>query len=136
VSGGLTVGALVGGTLAGLLRWRATFFVNVGTLLTTPVLISESTVSVRVKRDRPGAVTVTGGLLALSYGIIESSMARTVAGVLLLAAFWAIEPRLAAPLASVVLIWFGLRPRGLALAAVPVLTLTDEKEPPTLKRPA
>jgi MFS family permease len=103
LSGGFTVGALVGGTLVSLLSWRAAFFINVPVaviiLLVTPFLISESRQPDRVKLDLPGAVTVTGGLLAAVYGVIEKNLTSVVAGVLLLAAFWVIELRSPAPLA-------------------------------------
>ncbi|TDD68795.1 MFS transporter [Jiangella aurantiaca] len=105
LSGGFTVGALIGGTLVGLLSWRAAFFINVPVavvmLLLTPVLIGESSVLERQKLDLPGAVTVTGGLLAVVYAVIETNVAVAVVGVLLLVAFWAIELRSPAPLASV-----------------------------------
>jgi MFS family permease len=103
LSGGFTVGALVGGTLVGLLGWRAAFFINVPVaaviLLLTPIVISESSVPDRVKLDLPGAATVTGGLLAVIYAIIEKNLPSAVVGVLLLAAFWVIELRTPAPLA-------------------------------------
>jgi MFS family permease len=105
LSGGFTVGALVGGTLVSLWSWRAAFFINVPVavviLLLTPFLISESRVPDRAKLDLPGAVTVTGGLLALIYGIIEKSLLSAAVGVLLLVAFWMIELRSPAPLAPV-----------------------------------
>jgi MFS family permease len=103
LSGGFTVGALVGGTLVSLLSWRAAFFINVPVaviiLLVTPFLISESRQPDRVELDLPGAVTVTGGLLAAVYGVIEKNLTSVVAGILLLAAFWVIELRSPAPLA-------------------------------------
>ncbi len=105
LSGGFTVGALVGGTLVGLLSWRAAFFINVpvavAILLVTPFLIDESRLPGRSKLDLPGAVTVTGGLLMVIYAVIEKSIPPAVVGVLLLAAFWMIELRSPAPLASV-----------------------------------
>ncbi|MGI8331691.1 MFS transporter [Actinomadura scrupuli] len=105
LSGGFTVGALVGGTLVSLMSWRAAFFINVPVavviLLLTPFLIRESSLPDRVKLDLPGAVTVTGGLLAVIYGVIEKNIPSGVAGVLLLAAFWVIELRSPAPLAPV-----------------------------------
>ena len=105
LSGGFTVGALVGGGLVSVLGWRAAFFVNVPVaivvLLLTPFVISESRVPRRAKLDVPGAVTVTGGLLAVIYAVVEHSLPWAVAGVLPLAAFWVIELRSAAPLAPV-----------------------------------
>src|SRR4051794_9727696 len=103
LSGGFTVGALAGGTLVGLLSWRAAFFVNVpvaaAVLLATPFVLAESTIPERVRLDLPGALTVSGGLLAIVYGVIEQHAVAAVAGVLLLVAFWAIERRSPAPLA-------------------------------------
>ena len=105
LSGGFTVGALVGGALVSLLSWRAAFFMNVpvavAILLVTPVLISESRQTDRVKLDLPGAVTVTAGLLAAIYAVIEKNIVSAVVGVALLAAFWMIEMRSPAPLAPV-----------------------------------
>ncbi len=103
LSGGFTVGALVGGALVGLLGWRAAFFVNVpvavAILAVTPFVIGEHRRPDRVRLDLPGAVTVTGGLLAAVYAIIERSIPAAAVGGLLLAAFWAIELRSPAPLA-------------------------------------
>lgn len=105
LSGGFTVGALVGGTLVDLLSWRAAFFINVPVavviLLLTPFLVSESRVPERVKLDLAGAVTVTGGLLAVIYAAVEKNVPAAVVGVLLLAVFWMIELRSSAPLAPV-----------------------------------
>ncbi|MCA2228749.1 MFS transporter [Nonomuraea aurantiaca] len=103
LSGGFTIGALLGGTLVSLLSWRSAFFINVpvavAILALTPFLIRESKVPDRVKLDVPGAITVTGGLLAVVYAIIERSIPAAVVGIVLLAAFWLIELRAAAPLA-------------------------------------
>lgn len=103
LSAGFTVGALVGGTLVSLLSWRAAFFINVPVavviLLLTPFVISETSLPGRVKLDLPGAMTVTGGLLAVIYAVIEKNVLSAVLGVLLLAAFWMIELRSPAPLA-------------------------------------
>jgi hypothetical protein len=105
LSGGFTIGALVGGTLVGLLSWRAAFFINVPVavliLVLTPVLIPESTMPDRVRLDVPGAITVTGGLLAAVFAIIERSIPAGALGLVLLVAFWAIELRAAALLAPV-----------------------------------
>ncbi|MDL4814144.1 MFS transporter [Actinomadura opuntiae] len=105
LSGGFTIGALVGGTLVGLLSWRSAFFINVpvavAILVLTPSLISESRRPDRVRLDVPGAVTATGGLLAAVYAVIERNMIAGAVGVVLLAAFWLIELRAPAPLAPV-----------------------------------
>lgn len=105
LSAGFTVGALVGGGLITALGWRAAFFVNVpvalAVLVAAPLVINESRARSRAKLDMPGAITVTGGLLAVVYAVMERNLASAVLGVLLLAAFWVIELRSPAPLASV-----------------------------------
>lgn len=105
LSGGFTIGALIGGTLVSLLSWRAAFLINIPVtvlvLLCTPFVISESRLPERVKLDLPGAVTVTGGLLAVIYAVVEKSIIAAVIGVVLLAVFSIIELRSSAPLAPV-----------------------------------
>ncbi|NEA38782.1 MFS transporter [Streptomyces sp. SID11385] len=105
LSGGFTVGALVGGVLVSLLSWRAAFFINVPVaaviLAFTPSLIRESSVPDRVKLDVPGAVTAAGGLLAVIYAVIETNIYPGIIGAALLVAFWVIELRSPAPLAPV-----------------------------------
>ncbi|TDV42668.1 MFS transporter [Actinophytocola oryzae] len=100
--GGFTVGALLGGTLVTALGWRAAFFVNVpvavAALLVTPFVIIESRAATRPRLDVPGAVTVTGGLLAVVYAVIERSLSASAVGVVLLVAFWLVERRASAPL--------------------------------------
>ncbi|OKI99852.1 MFS transporter [Kitasatospora sp. CB01950] len=105
LSGGFTVGALVGGTLVGLLSWRWAFLINVpvavAILVATPRLIADSRAPEKVRLDVPGAVSVTAGLLAFTYGVIDRSVWIAAVGVLLLGVFWAVELRAPAPLASV-----------------------------------
>jgi MFS family permease len=105
LSAGFTVGAMVGGTLIDLLSWRAAFLVNVPVAVViialTPSLIAESSLPERVRPDLPGAVTVTGGLLAVVYAVIEKNAAVAFVGAALLAAFWIVERRSPAPLAPV-----------------------------------
>jgi MFS family permease len=103
LSAGFTVGALAGGVLVSALSWRAAFLVNVPVAVAiacaTPFLIGESSVPTRVKLDLPGAATITGGLLAVVYAVLEKNAPVAIAGVVLLAAFWLIEKRASAPLA-------------------------------------
>ncbi|GAA0376502.1 MFS transporter [Microbispora corallina] len=105
LSGGFTVGALVGGTLVSLLSWRAAFLINIPVavlvLSCTPFVIGESRLPERVKLDLPGAITVTGGLLAVVYAVVERSIVAALVGVVLLALFSVIEVLASAPLAPV-----------------------------------
>jgi EmrB/QacA subfamily drug resistance transporter len=80
--GGAAIGLLLGGVLTTYVSWRWVFFVNVPiaivVALMAPRVLSES------KRhtgrfDLPGAITGTGGLAALVYGL--SSAATTANGV-------------------------------------------------------
>lgn len=104
LSGGFTVGALLGGTVVGLLSWRWAFLINVPVamliLAATPFLIPAGRVATRMKLDVPGAVTVTTGLLAFSLGVVNRNWAVLAAGVLLLVVFVLIERRSPAPLAA------------------------------------
>lgn len=112
MSAGFTVGAILGGVLTDLLSWRWAFLVNVPVavliLAVTPAVIAESRSRDGASLDVPGAVTVTGGLLALVYGITSAGSAgwssppalgALAAAVLLLAAFVLVERRSPAPLA-------------------------------------
>ncbi|WP_260478000.1 MFS transporter [Nonomuraea sp. WAC 01424] len=105
LSGGFTVGALLGGALVSLLSWRAAFLFNVPVAvligLAAPFLIRESVLPERVRLDLPGAVTVTGGLLAVIYAAVETNLVAALVGAALLGAFWVIELRAPAPLAPV-----------------------------------
>lgn len=68
---GATVGLLLGGTLTDLLDWRWVFFVNIpiglAVLTGTKTLVEAERHPGRL--DIPGAITGTGGLIALVYGI-------------------------------------------------------------------
>jgi MFS family permease len=104
LSGGFTVGALVGGTLVGVLSWRWAFLINVPMavliLVTTPFVVRASRGPAGVKLDVPGAVTVTLGLLAFVFGVLDRNLLALLGGVVLLALFWRIERRAEAPLAA------------------------------------
>jgi EmrB/QacA subfamily drug resistance transporter len=111
---GGALGALIGGLLTQELSWRWILLVNVpfavaavaGGLRYVPRGVSD--VGARRSFDLSGALTVTAGLVALTYGIVETeahgwTSLRTLAtlglGVGLLGAFVLIEARLAvAPL--------------------------------------
>ncbi|WP_428962039.1 MFS transporter [Micromonospora fluostatini] len=108
LSGGFTVGALVGGGLVSVLDWRWAFWINVpvavAILIFTPMVIKESVRPAGVKLDVPGAVTVTAGLLALVYGVSMQSWPAFVVGALFIGAFWLVELRAKAPLVSLTLL--------------------------------
>ncbi|MFJ9946273.1 MFS transporter [Kitasatospora sp. NPDC091207] len=114
MSAGFTSGAVLGGLLTDLLSWRWAFFVNVpvalAVLLVAPRLIAESRPAGKVRMDLPGAVTVTGGLLALVYGLTAagehgwgepSALGALGLGAALLVAFWFVERGAASPLVPV-----------------------------------
>jgi MFS family permease len=104
LSGGFTVGALVGGTLVGVLSWRWAFLINVPMavliLVATPFVVRASRGPAGVKLDVPGAITVTLGLLAFVFGVLDRNLLALLGGVVLLALFWRIERRAEAPLAA------------------------------------
>jgi MFS family permease len=113
LSAGFTIGAIFGGVLTDLLSWRWAFFVNVpvavAVIAAAPAVIPESR-GKRTRLDLPGAVTVTGGLLTLVYGVTTagrlgwtdpSALGWLGAAAALLTAFWRIELRAPAPLAPV-----------------------------------
>ena len=110
---GFTVGTLLGGVLTDLLNWRFTMVLPLVlgefVLIATPLLIAESRNEHHSKLDVPGAVTVTGGLLALIYALTTAAqqgwgradvLSPLIVGVLLLAAFFAVEARTSHPLVS------------------------------------
>ncbi|MGW2591476.1 MFS transporter [Streptomyces sp. NPDC001515] len=110
---GFTVGMVAGGTLTDTLGWRSTMglltVAAAAVLVAAPGLLPESRTPDRPRLDVPGAVTVTGGLLAVIYALstaAEHGFGRTdvraalAAGVALLVAFAVVESRAAAPLVS------------------------------------
>ncbi|MFD4623440.1 MFS transporter [Streptomyces sp. NPDC058475] len=121
---GFTVGMVAGGVLTDVLSWRSTMgLLSVFALIVLPLapaLLPESLPHgrkgmggapspERPRLDTPGAVTVTGGLLALIYALSTAAergfggadvIATLALGVLLLAAFVCVESRTHAPLVS------------------------------------
>jgi EmrB/QacA subfamily drug resistance transporter len=99
--GGAAIGLLLGGVLTSYVSWRWVFFVNV------PIAIVVALMAPRVlgeserhtgRFDLPGAITGTGGLAALVYGL--SSAATTANGV----SHWGDTKVLASLAAAVVLL--------------------------------
>lgn len=110
---GFTVGMVAGGVMTEALGWRSTMgLLALFTLIVLPLapgVLGESRTPERPKLDIPGAVTVTGGLLALIYSLSSAAQRgfgdldvplTLAAGVALLVAFVVIESRSAQPLVS------------------------------------
>jgi len=109
---GAAIGVLLGGVLTSALGWRWVLFVNVpiGTALiaVSVVAMAESRATTAGRAlDLPGAVTITGGLAALVYGIVGTDVHAWTAtatvvplaiGAALLVSFLVIESRAAQPL--------------------------------------
>src|SRR5438132_11110124 len=77
-AGGASAGLILGGLLTQELSWRFTLFVNVplglAAVLLSPVLPADaSRRGAKVSLDIPGAVSLTGGVLALAYGVTEAT---------------------------------------------------------------
>jgi EmrB/QacA subfamily drug resistance transporter len=110
--GGSAVGLVLGGALTQAFSWRWIFFVNVPvgilTFFAAARLVPESKDEhAHQGYDIAGAVTVTGGLMALVYGLVRSAshgwgstvtIVSFVVAAALLAAFLVIETRSAEPL--------------------------------------
>jgi EmrB/QacA subfamily drug resistance transporter len=108
-AGGGAAGALLGGILTDLISWRWILFVNVPigivAILGARALLAETRGDVRHRSlDLAGAVTVTGGLVALVFAIVRTEtypwtswqvVAPFLLAVLLLALFVLIEARIA-----------------------------------------
>jgi EmrB/QacA subfamily drug resistance transporter len=109
--GGAAIGLIAGGLLTEYASWRWCLFVNVPIAVLTAVaavsVVRESRAEGKPSYDIPGALTVTGGLLALVYGFTRAAesgwrsvptVSLLVASVVLLVAFVVIEMRTASPL--------------------------------------
>lgn len=77
-AGGASAGLILGGVLTQELNWRFTLFINVplglAAVLLSPVLAADApSRGAKVSLDIPGAVSLTGGVLALAYGVTEAT---------------------------------------------------------------
>lgn len=110
---GFTIGMVLGGVLTDALGWRSTMgllsVAGVAVLAIAPLVLTESRHPRRPRLDLPGAITVTGGLLALIYALSTAAqqgfgrpdvLVTLVAGGVLLATFVRVESRAAQPLVS------------------------------------
>jgi EmrB/QacA subfamily drug resistance transporter len=76
---GGTTGTVISGALTGLASWRLIFYINlpiaVIALLLVPRLVTESRMvrDERHKLDFAGALTGTGGLVAIVYGLLQAA---------------------------------------------------------------
>ncbi|MFG3553423.1 MFS transporter [Micromonospora sp. NPDC047557] len=108
---GFLTGVVLGGVITDALGWRFTLLINlplgVLALIGTVALIAESRQPQAPRLDLPGAVTVTGGLLGIVYGVTAAerngwtsptSFVPLIGGVVLLGAFLLIESRRRDPL--------------------------------------
>jgi EmrB/QacA subfamily drug resistance transporter len=109
--GGAAIGLIAGGLLTEYASWRWCLLVNVPIAIATALvalpIVHESKAHGNTNYDIPGAITVTGGLLALVYGFTRAAASSWTAGstllylgigIVLLAAFVAIELRATNPL--------------------------------------
>ena len=111
-TGGAAVGLLLGGVLTDFLSWPWIFFVNIpvgiAAFLLSLRFVPESRAEAEHRIfDLPGAVTVTAGLIALVYGIVQvqesgwtsaSTIGFGLLALVLLTAFVVIELKQRAPL--------------------------------------
>ena len=110
-AGGAAVGLILGGVLTEYASWRWVFFVNLPiaavAVLGAVVVLPHSRDEHASGFDVPGAVLVTGGLMALVYGLVKGNefgwaSAETVGvlglAVVLLAGFVVVQQRSRSPL--------------------------------------
>lgn len=108
---GSAAGVLLGGVLTATFGWSAVFFVNlpVGILVlaTIPLLITRDPRVAAGRLDIPGALAVTGGLVALVFGFTQAEqlgfghplpLSLFAVAAVLIVAFIAIEARSSSPL--------------------------------------
>ncbi|MBF4571818.1 MFS transporter [Herbiconiux sp. VKM Ac-1786] len=115
IGAGASVGIIVGGVFTDLLSWRWGLLINVPIGILVIVLAPRFLTETPRRRggfDLPGAITITLGMTALVYGLIESStrgwtdpvvLGSLILSVLLVAAFIGIERRSKEPIVPLAL---------------------------------
>lgn len=107
-----TLGPIISGVLTELVSWRWIFFLNlpiaIFVLVVAPRLVAADDRSEKRQRlDIGGAVTLTGGLVAIVYGLLQAAtnawgsaavLVPIIGGIALLGLMVAIESRVASPL--------------------------------------
>ncbi|WP_433238452.1 MFS transporter [Streptosporangium sp. CA-135522] len=114
---GFTVGMVLGGVMTDAFGWRSTMGVlavaGIAVLVAAPALSVDGRPSRRPRIDIAGAVTVTGGLLAVIYALTTAAqrgfagadvLGALAAGVALMIAFVIVESRAAEPLISLAML--------------------------------
>jgi EmrB/QacA subfamily drug resistance transporter len=109
---GGTFGTVISGSLTGLASWRWIFYINIPVVLFALLMVArvlpESRMAGRGRRiDVPGAVTATGGLVAVVDGLLQAAahpwsswqvLVPLVGGACLLVVMVAVEARSPAPM--------------------------------------
>jgi EmrB/QacA subfamily drug resistance transporter len=106
---GIVAGVLLGGALTGLLDWRWVFFINIpiGLAVLVGTAALPQGVRGRGRLDTPGAVTGTGAVVALVYGITRAgehgwtdalTLTAFALAAVLLVVFLVLQSRTALPL--------------------------------------
>jgi EmrB/QacA subfamily drug resistance transporter len=109
--GGSAIGLVLGGLLTEYASWRWTLLINAPIAVMAAVaasrVVTESKAPGRTRYDVPGALTITGGLMALVYGFTRAesdgwgatiTVGLLAAGAALVVAFVLIEARTSHPL--------------------------------------